>query len=453
MDDTTTDAGPGLQAGAWEVETTPALGTDLGGGFGSNYATCVERPLFAKALALRSGDTTVILLSVDILQMYAATIVDPAKKLITERTGIPASHVMVSATHTHSGPATYDYPGEPAVDPAYIDRVIEAIAEAAEGAVSVLRPARIGHGQADVSGICFNRRFHRTPDGQVEWNPALGRDDIADPAGPIDPTVTGLIVEERDGRPLAVWANLSLHYVGTTVSSAISSDYFGAFSERVRAWFGPHVRGQLTNGSSGDINNRDIHQAVKSSGKERADRVAEAVLGAVLAGAQLARRDDQVELRASLVQVEVERVAVTDDDIEIAREILAGERTDAPFSWVHGLPIPERLVPSYGRRHAGLVDTPERTTVPVQVITIGELCLVGLPGETFVEFALEIKAASPFAATAVIGLANDHPGYIPTLKAFSEGNYETWRDGNSWTAPGTGERLTAAAIEAVQALA
>src|SRR5699024_5793886 len=207
----------GLWAGAGEADTTPALGTDLGGYFTSRLADRYERRLAAKALALRCDGVTLLLVSCDILMMRAVDIVDRAKQLITERTGVPASRVMVSATHTHSGPATVVRTGGPSVDPAYLERVSEAIATAAAVAVTTLRPARIGIGQAPVTGVCFNRRYRRT-DGLVEFNPGRGRDDLVGPAGPVDPTVTGLLVEERDGTPLAFWSNLSLHYVNAGAS-------------------------------------------------------------------------------------------------------------------------------------------------------------------------------------------------------------------------------------------
>src|SRR5699024_12140328 len=107
----------GLWAGAGEVDTAPAMGADLGGFFESRLADRYERRLAAKALALRSDGVTVVLVSVDILMMRATDIVDRAKQLITERTGVPASHVMVSATHIHYGPATVARKRGPQVDP------------------------------------------------------------------------------------------------------------------------------------------------------------------------------------------------------------------------------------------------------------------------------------------------------------------------------------------------
>ena len=430
----------GLWAGAGEADTTPALGTDLGGYFTSRLADRYERRLAAKALALRCDGVTLLLVSCDILMMRAVDIVDRAKQLITERTGVPASRVMVSATHTHSGPATVVRTGGPSVDPAYLERVSEAIATAAAVAVTTLRPARIGIGQAPVTGVCFNRRYRRT-DGLVEFNPGRGRDDLVGPAGPVDPTVTGLLVEERDGTPLAFWSNLSLHYVNAGASTAISADYFGAFADRIAALVGHRLHAQLTNGCSGDINNVDLESRVPDEGVARAELVATAVAGAAAAGTMMSTRHTALPLSSRLEMVELERVPVTAEDLRIADEVLAGTRPDAAFSYVQGMAIPEQLAPHYAARLRALADLPERAAVPVMVMTIGDLCVVGLPGEIFVEHGLAIRDASPHPMTAVVGLANDHVGYVPTGRACADGGYETWRDSVSWTAPGSGERM------------
>lgn len=435
-----------LLAGSCRVDTTPKLGTDLGGYFTSRLCDSIERRLYAKALALRSGDTTVLMVSVDIIMMRAADIVDEAKARISASTGIGSDHIMVSATHTHNGPATIPRPGGPEVDADYIATVIDGIHLAAVGAVTTLVPAQIAYGQASVEGVCFNRRYLRT-DGLVDWNPGTGRDDLVGPAGPIDPTVTGLIVEDLDGRVIGVWSNLSLHYVNADSPTAVSSDYYGAFDEQVQALFGPDTHSQLTNGCSGNINNVDLSEAVPTAGKTRADQVARATLGAVFAGTQMARRHRRVAVSSQLTTARLQRVPITEEDIQIAKDRIAEKRQDVPFSFVRGVPIRESLHVHYSRRLLALAETSaDDREVPVMAITIGDLCIVSLPGEIFVELGLAIREGSRHPMTAVVGLANDHIGYVPDEKGFKEGNYESWRDTVSWTAPGSGEVLVDAAL-------
>jgi hypothetical protein len=97
------------------------------------------------------------------------------------------------------------------------------------------------------------------------------------------------------------------------------------------------------------------------------------------------------------------------------------------------------------QRRAGLRELVE--TVEVQVIAIGGLALVGLPGEIFTEFGLQIKAASPFPETWVVELANGWHGYIPTLAAFTHGGYETRLGYTSRLVPEAGDRMAAAALQ------
>src|SRR5438067_8772467 len=91
---------------------------------------------------------------------------------------------------------------------------------------------------------------------QVKMNPGYLHKDLAQPAGPTDPDVSVLSVQSPDGRPLALLANYSLHYVGGV--APLSADYFGPFADRTMELLGaeqtPLVR-ILSNSTSGHINN------------------------------------------------------------------------------------------------------------------------------------------------------------------------------------------------------
>lgn len=88
----------------------------------------------------------------------------------------------------------------------------------------------------------------------------------------------------------------------------------------------------------------------------------------------------------------------------------------------------------------------------VMVIKIGEMALVGLPGEVFCEVGLAIKQLSPIPQTFVVELANDAIGYLPTRKAFANGGYEG-TPGSTHYKPGTVERLAVSALRQLAALA
>jgi hypothetical protein len=93
------------------------------------------------------------------------------------------------------------------------------------------------------------------------------------------------------------------------------------------------------------------------------------------------------------------------------------------------------------------------STLPLEVQAIRlnqDVAIVAVPGELFAELGLLIKRSSPFRMTVVIELANDNPAYIPTVKAFQEGGYETI---NSRVRPTSGEMMVQAAINLLHGLA
>ncbi|MFC7621098.1 hypothetical protein [Microlunatus sp. GCM10028923] len=436
-----------LRVGAAETDLTPPLGTELAGLFETRPATGVESPLLAKAIAVQADGAPAVLITCDLIYLPAA-LTDAAKSIIADRAGVPADRIVISSTHTHTGPATIPTGTGTgaAVDPHYLAELPGRIAESAILACARLRPATVAIGTATVDGICFNRRY-LTDDGFAitHWGDRPGE---PRPAGPTDPTVTALLAEDTDGRPIALWANLSLHYVGIDDQTMISSDYYGRFAASVRAQLGADVIAVLCNGASGDINNVDPRRRVPITGTRRAILVARAVAGAAVAATALVERSASVTVDARNLPFTAHRYPVTEDDRELADKIIAALRQaqgtgvpEAWFSYAAGNPVPAPLAERFARNLLELDALPAERPIAIGLITIGDLGLVALPGEVFVEHGLRLKERSPHRVTAIIGLANDHLGYLPTRRAFAEGGYETWRSPTSWTRPGTGEDL------------
>ncbi len=467
--------GGGLRAGAGVVTITPPLGTPLAGHFEERRAETIDDDLTARSLVLDDGAAPLALVVCDLIRL-PGHVVGAAREAVAARCGIPAERVMISATHTHTGPVTASGGGDPGerpmlaaggdpataelidadADPGDLAWLAGRIDDAVAVAGSRLRPARLAHGTTKVAGACFNRRY-RMGDGTVVFNPGVGNPDIRGAVGPVDPTVTALLVEALDGTPLALWANLALHYVGTDDERAVSADYYGAFAWAVPRLLGDGCVGLLTNGASGDVNAIDLEPVVPARGAARARLVARAVAAAAVNAARLGRRPEAPLLAADVVPLALQRCPISADDVAGAEAILG--RTDpdpepaASFGFVVGQPIPARQARTYARDVLALAAMPNAGTTEIQVMRLGGLALVALPGEIFVELGLAIKAASPFPTTAIVGLANDQVGYVPTAAAFGQGGYETWRTRISWTAAGTGEAMVATALERLRLLA
>ena len=90
---------------------------------------------------------------------------------------------------------------------------------------------------------------------------------------------------------------------------------------------------------------------------------------------------------------------------------------------------------------------------PVQAMRIGALGIGTFPGEAFVELGLNLKAKSPFKPTLLVELANDYRGYIPTLRGFEEGGYETWRAKSSYLEKEAAAKMTASLLRQLGTLA
>ena len=432
-----------LKAGSATANITPPLGTRIPGGFRPRYAENVDDELFAKSLVIDNGATRIAIVTCDLIAI-PEKVADAAKARIADRCDIPAAHVIVNATHTHTAVAIADLLGVDE-DPDYTEWVALKIADAVELAVWRLQPARVGFASVDEERITFNRRWHMK-DGTVRFNPGIENPDLVKPTGTIDPELAMLFVEADDGTPISAVANFSLHYIGTNNSNALSADYFGHFDRLMRHYLGDTCISLLWNAASGQINNTDFSGRTKwtASGHQQAVKMANVIAGHFITEIQLMEMHDTLDLSGNLDTLTFQRKRITDEDLKTAEQLLSVPQvTDdayetGPFSWVVGQPIPTALVDVYARECQRLAKLPAQMTAPVQVIRLGEAAIVALPGEVFVETGMNIKSKSDANPTFLVSLANGYIGYICTDKALTqEGGYETWAAKSSLPAAGT----------------
>src|SRR5439155_26373416 len=159
-------------------------------------------------------------------------IFDEAKRLVAQHAGLPADHMLMSATHTHSAPTAAPV-FQSRADAEYLRFLTRRIADSVRRALNNLQPAEIGWGVGKVPQHVFNRHWKMkagselsNPFGgtdQVKMNPASESPDLVEPAGPTDPDLSILSVRALSGRPIALPPKYSLHYVG---ARDVSADYF-----------------------------------------------------------------------------------------------------------------------------------------------------------------------------------------------------------------------------------
>ena len=439
-----------LKAGSASANITPPLGTRIPGGFRPRYAENVDDELFAKAVVIDNGITRIAIVTCDLIAI-PEKIADAAKARIADRCDIPAAHVMVNATHTHTAVAIADLLGVDE-DPGYTEWVPLKIADAVELAVWRLKPARVGFAGVDEERITFNRRWHMK-NGTVRFNPGIENPDLVKPTGTIDPEVAMMYVEATDdGTPISAVANFSLHYIGTDNGSALSADYFGHFDRLMRHYLGDTCISLLWNAASGQINNTDFSGRTKwtASGHQQAVKMANVLAGHFIVEKQLMQMHETLDLSGDLATLTFQRKEITAEDLEVAEQVLSVPQgtydayETGPFSWVVGEPIPQALVDVYAHECQRLAKLPAQMTAPVQVIRLGEAAIVALPGEVFVETGMNIKSKSDANPTFLVSLANGYIGYICTDKALiEEGGYETWAAKSSLPAVGTGPTMEA----------
>ena len=421
-----------LRAGTAVVDITPQeWPLAPRGSFTPRPMDSAHDPLKVRCLVLDDGNTSIALAVVDSCMVHR-DVLDPAKREASKATGIPAEHMLVSATHTHSAPfanAQHGTPQELAYQKRLLNGIVEAIVQAAENR----QLAKAGWSGYDLPDEVFNRRWFLKPGtvptnpfGEdtdiVKMNPPRNNNILINPAGPTDPEVSVLYVTNAKRRPLAVFASYSLHYVGNT-GGQMSADYFGEFVRLMPVRLGSPAEGfvaMLSNGTSADVNNinfrnprprREPYEQIRIVAGKTADAATRAVR-------QIDSPSDDLTLAMKQREITLKHRVPTAEQIERAKEIV---EIDA-----EGEKKLPRLAKAYAQRTLKLAEEPPTTKVLIQAVRIGDLAICTLPFEVFTEIGLELKDKSPAADTFVMSLANGGYGYLPTPEQHQFGGYETW---------------------------
>jgi neutral ceramidase len=439
-----------FRAGAYAMNIVPRkFPVSVNGGMTDRQADRAFDPLHARCLVLDDGSTRIAIVVCDSC-MIPRPVLDEAKRLAAKLTGIPADKMLISATHTHTAPTLGGvFQSDP--DPDYVKYLPHRIAEGIARAQSNLAPAKIGWAVGRDPAQVFNRRWKMKPGtitpnpfgsiDQVQMNPGYQAKGLIEPAGLTDPEVSVLSLRSPEGRPIALLANYSLHYVGNV--PALSADYFALFAERIGQLLGadktrPSFVGIMSNGTSGDINNINFAGPApkRQEAYEQARLVADSVARAAHKAYQTIEYKDWVELAMAQKEIELAVRLPGEADVDRAHDILANAKR------------PLRTLPEvYARETVLLSRYPATVKAIVQAIRIGELGIAASPCETFVEIGLEIKKKSRLRPTFTIELANGYNGYLPTPEQHKLGGYETWRARSSYLEVDAATKITTAILE------
>jgi neutral ceramidase len=247
-------------------------------------------------------------------------------------------------------------------------------------------------------------------------------------------------VQTAGGKPLALLANYSLHYVGG--NPALSADYYGAFADRIKQLVGEEEKGFvgiMSNGTSGDVNNVNFAMpAINYGPGERIKVVADSVAKKVAEAYAKVEYSSKITLHSATKDLELGVRKPNEKELERARKIL-DENKDRKV--LVGTPA------IYARETVLMSKYPDEVAATIQALRIGESCIVAIPCEVFADIGLEIKKTSPIKNTFTIELANGYNGYLPTPAQHALGGYETWRARSSYLEVEASVRIRAAVTD------
>jgi hypothetical protein len=440
-----------VQIGIAEVNYTPEVGLDLVGNYrGDNYASRgVHDSLYAKALvASDNKGQKVAILVIDICSLLKEP-VEFMRDYIASKTDIKPENVMIMATHTHSGPSS-DLTTPKAKE--YLTCAAGAVLEANEN----LKSTVISVGRSTESRISHNRRL-KCKDGTTHmcWE-KLEPCFVIEPWGSIDPEVITLSLKQ-EGKEAGVLVNFGCHATTLTGNNWLySADYPGYLAEAIKRVKGKDFKSLFCNGCCGNVTQVDYRIGFPDTFQE-CQRIGYILAVSAMEAMQNAKVVSTDKIAVSREMVPLSRIDISDEQLEWAKELMKKvEKEGMPPIQADGMPDAY-----YAKEWIEMRKTQDITdSVEVMVIRIGDIAFVGLPGEIFNEFGLDIKAKSPCKNTIVTGLTNDDRAYFPTAGSFTQGpkgftpyitGYET-TPGSTLYEIGSGEKLDESVIKQLNSI-
>ena len=405
-----------LKGGTSKVDITPPIGAWLSGyGSRNKPSEGILDPLYAKALVLDDGQSKIAIVSADLLWVPLG-ITNEIRRQVQKKIGIPQENVMICGTHTHFAPKidriakTWPDAAVAQIDESYVQILKKKIFDSIMLAERDIKQVKLGVGKGEMTEIVYNRRTKKS-DGTVAMTFNLPPRSPDLTFGPIDPELCVLRVDDSDGALVAAVVNYACHPVsGDPMRDKffyISADYSGYTARVIEQAEGGNCIFLL--GTAGDMN------PIRLNRTHPRMQTGKALGGAALRHIQFTQPCSNVKISA------------------IKKPVSLPIKKDLP---------PERKI-SIGK-------DAETQETEIQVLRIGDVYIVGLPGEVLVEIGLEIKAKAGIENLFVVSIANDAVGYVCPRAAYKEGGYEPGSGTN--LAPGAGEIVTERALEFIEQL-
>lgn len=412
MNDFTGQSDTAFHAGAAWVDITPPVGCPLAGGaFGASEA--VLSPLRARALALRSGSVTFVLVSCDLLGFTQ----EQARRVRTDiavQAGLDASAVMLSCTHTHGGPITYPLRGWGDPNASYLDELYAKLTAVACEAVRSLAPAGIAMADGELPGLTVNRTSY----GTTTYD-----------------TLSAWDIRDRAGEPIAMVVSFGCHPVALHATRRITPDFPGDLERAVQQTLGRDVPVLFLLGPCGDVNPTCF--AMEPDRASREPLLSRRIGESAQVGKRLADRAMELLSNADLsFDVPLGCVART-----VPLPLAAEPDADAIADIRHRSETAMAGLPASADNwdychHAAMVDwasarlsgtgpaLTDEMPFDLQAFRLGGSAILALPVELYTQPGTALLEGTDRRPLAIATNTNGSWGYMPTPQAFSHGKYE-----------------------------
>ena len=435
MESTTVAGGRGLsplRVGTGTVNLSANDSMVVAGGILPRRVRDQEGELRAIAIVIEKPQASKLAIVVCDVIAIAHDDVKAAAAEIEKTTGIPSANILISATHTHHAPSTIVVHGY-GRDEAFCQHLREGIVRAVQQANANLSDNKsyFYFHQGEENTIGGNSRL-LLADGTIWW--VGSRADAVRPTGPFDPELPVFAFRNPDDQLQVLMYNHSTHTIGTCNGDVRSPSFYGLTAQELETELGGSVC--FLPGAFGST-----HNVTEVPPPEAVKRLKGAITEAMGQAKPMS-----VEKLASIQRPFTFKARAFDEAVE-DEKVSSYCRKRAPNGADSTINVFRNM-----RQVLAPQQRQVRETTLIAMV-IGEVAIVGVPGELFTSLGVELKERSPFQYTYIVSLANDWMGYLPDREAHTLGGYQTWMGLHSYAEEGTGERMVDECICMLQQLA
>jgi neutral ceramidase len=386
-----------LRAAAGAVDLRPIIGARLTGyALRLEPSSGIHDPLMAKLLLLDDGDTRLLWIACDLIGF------DPAddaelRRLVSSRLSIPPENVIVSCTHTHSGPSSMPFRGTLAqVDRTWLHQTFDAIAN--EAGELRPRPALLTHATTAVPDIGFNRQ---------------------DKSSPIDERLLVARLSDQDDKTIATIINYATHPVVLAEKNLLySADFAGYATDCIGDEIGSIAL--FIQGSAGDVNPFIFRDHPRDAGTfDVAERMGRTLARSAIDALERATdfsapHQASIAIAQRIVELPLAAAPTVEQCAQLRSELESRDPRWAMFEriWL------EELEQAIARNAV-----PRSLSVTLSACRIGRLYIVTFPLEIYSQIGLDIRDRLAPRHLIIAGYTNGLYGYAPTDLAIEQGGY------------------------------